>query len=110
VHAQQANRAGDVLIHGIIGIQKEAILCAKRAIVTVEEIVDEFSHPPHSVVVPNWVISAVCEVPGGAKPSYAHGYYHRDNAFYIGWDTIARDRGRFVAWIDENVKKAPSNA
>jgi glutaconate CoA-transferase subunit A len=56
------------------------------------------------------VISAVCEVPGGAKPSYAHGYYHRDNAFYIGWDTIARDRGRFVAWIDENVKKAPSNA
>jgi glutaconate CoA-transferase, subunit A len=110
VHAQQANRAGDVLIHGIIGIQKEAILAAKRAIVTVEEIVDEFSHPPHSVVVPNWVIAAVCEVPGGAKPSYAHGYYQRDNAFYIEWDAIARDRERFTAWIDENVKKAPANA
>jgi glutaconate CoA-transferase, subunit A len=110
VHAQQANRAGDVLIHGIVGIQKEAILAAKRAIVTVEEIVDDFAHPPHSVVVPNWVISAVCEVPGGAKPSYAHGYYHRDNAFYIEWDEIARDRDRFVAWIDQNVKKVPANA
>ena len=109
VHAQQANRSGDVLIHGIIGIQKEAILAAKHAIVTVEEVVDEFSHPPHSVVIPNWVISAVCEVPGGAKPSYAHGYYQRDNAFYIEWDKISRDRDRFLEWIDTNVMKAPAN-
>jgi len=106
VHAQQANLAGDVLIHGIVGIQKEAILCAKRAIVTVEEIVDELSHPPHSVVIPNWVISAVCHAPGGAKPSYAHGYYQRDNAFYIEWDKISRDRDRFLAWMDANVMKA----
>jgi glutaconate CoA-transferase, subunit A len=110
VHAQQANRAGDVLIHGIIGIQKEAILAAERAIVTVEEIVDEFAHPPHSIVIPNWVVTAVCKAPGGAKPSYAHGYYHRDNAFYIEWDTIARDRDGFTAWIDQHVKKAVANA
>jgi len=108
VHAQQANRAGDVLIHGIVGIQKEAILSAKRAIVTVEEIVEKFSHPPHSVVIPNWVITAVCRVPGGAKPSYAHGYYHRDNAFYIEWDAISRDRDRFTAWIEQNVMRAPA--
>lgn len=110
VHAQQANRAGDVLIHGIVGIQKEAILSAKRAIVTVEEIVDEFAHPPHSVVIPHWVITAVCKAPGGAKPSYAHGYYQRDNAFYIEWDNIARDRERFNAWIDTHVMKALANA
>jgi glutaconate CoA-transferase, subunit A len=103
VHAQQANRAGDVLIHGIVGIQKEAILCAKRSIVTVEEIVDEFAHPPHSVVIPNWVITAVSLAPGGAKPSYAHGYYQRSNAFYIEWDAIARDRQRFTEWIDEHI-------
>jgi glutaconate CoA-transferase, subunit A len=103
VHAQQANRAGDVLVHGIVGIQKEAILSAKHAIVTVEEIVEEFAHPPHAVVIPNWVISAVCKAPGGAKPSYAHGYYQRDNAFYIAWDAISRDRQTFTKWIDEYV-------
>jgi glutaconate CoA-transferase, subunit A len=110
VHAQQANRAGDVLIHGIVGIQKEAILAAKHAIVTVEEIVDELNHPPHSVVIPNWVIAAICETPGGARPSYAHGYYQRDNAFYIEWDEIARDRDRFSEWIDVNVMKASARA
>jgi glutaconate CoA-transferase, subunit A len=110
IHAQQANRAGDVLIHGIVGIQKEAILAAKHAIVTVEEIVDEFTHPPHSVVIPNWVISAVSVAPRGAKPSYAHGYYHRDNAFYIEWEEISRERDGFSAWIDTHVKKALTNA
>ena len=109
IHAQQANRAGDVLVHGIIGVQKEAVLSASRAIVTVEEVVDEFSHPPHAVVIPNWVLDAVCVAPGGAKPSYAHGYYDRDNAFYIEWDTISRDRDRFRAWMDENVVKAKAN-
>jgi glutaconate CoA-transferase subunit A len=109
VHAQQANREGDVLIHGIVGVQKEAILAASRAMVTVEEIVDEFSHPPNSVVVPNWVIDAVCVAPGGAKPSYAHGYYERDNAFYIEWDKISRDRDRFLAWMEANVLKAQAN-
>jgi glutaconate CoA-transferase, subunit A len=109
VHAQQANRAGDVLVHGIVGVQKEAVLCAKHAIVTVEEIVDELSHAPHAVVIPNWVIDAVCVVPGGAKPSYAHGYYQRDNAFYIEWDEISRDRVRFLAWMNDNVMKTAAH-
>jgi len=110
VHAQQANRAGDVLVRGIMGVQKEAVLCAERAIVTVEEIVDEFEHPPHSIVIPNWVIDAICVVPGGARPSYAHGYYQRDNAFYMEWDDISRDRDRFLEWMDANVMKAPAHA
>jgi glutaconate CoA-transferase subunit A len=109
VHAQQANRAGDVLIAGIAGVQKEAILASSRAIVTVEEIVDEFAHPRSSVVIPNWVLDAVCVVPGGAKPSYAHGYYERDNAFYIAWDKISRDRDRFLEWMEANVLKAEAN-
>lgn len=105
VHAQQVNSRGDVLMHGILGVQKEAILAAKRVVVTVEERVEEFVPVPNSVIIPHWVISAVCIVPGGAKPSYAYGYYHRDNAFYIAWDEIARDRARFTHWIEENVMR-----
>ena len=88
---------------GIIGVQKEAVLAARRAIVTVEEIVDELVPRPGGVVLPSWILAAVAEVPGGAHPSYAAGYYDRDNDFYRRWDTISRDRDTFMAWIDEHV-------
>jgi glutaconate CoA-transferase subunit A len=104
VHAQRADRQGNVLIEGIVGVQKEAVLAAKRSIVTVEEVVDDLKPPsPNSVVLPHWTITAVVAAPGGAKPSYAHGYYKRDNAFYTAWDAIASDRDRFCAWMQENV-------
>ncbi|MDP9630894.1 CoA transferase subunit A [Ensifer canadensis] len=107
IHAQRADRKGNVLIEGIVGVQKEAVLAAKRSIITVEEIVDELAPPsPNSVVLPTWAVTAVSHVPGGAFPSYAHGYYPRSNAFYIGWDEIARDRESFTAWIKENVLDA----
>ena len=103
IHALRADRRGNVLLEGIVGVQKEAVLAAKRAIVTVEEIVDELNAPANAVLLPHWVISAVCEVPGGAHPSYAHGYYGRDNAFYQHWDAVSRDRDDFLAWIDAHV-------
>lgn len=104
IHAQVADRAGNVLIEGIVGVQKEAVLSARRAIATVEEIVDELSPPsPNSIVLPGWTIDAIAHAPGGAHPSYAHGYYERDNDFYLEWDPISRDRGRFMKWIEENV-------
>lgn len=107
IHAQRADRKGNVLLEGIVGVQKEAVLAARRSIVTVEEIVDELNPPsPNSVVLPTWAVTAVAHVPGGAFPSYAHGYYPRSNAFYIAWDEIARDRQRFTAWIKENVLDA----
>lgn len=111
IHALRADRKGNVLLEGIVGVQKEAVLAAKRSIVTVEEIVDELNPPsPNSVVLPSWAITAVCPVPGGAFPSYAQGYYSRSNAFYITWDEIARDRESFKAWIEENViKKTPAD-
>ncbi len=109
VHAQQADRRGNVLIWGIVGVQKEAVLAARRAaIVTVEEVVDELRPPPQAVVIPNWVIAAVCPAPGGARPSYAQGYYPRDNAFYGTWDGIARDRIGFEAWMKANVLEKAS--
>jgi glutaconate CoA-transferase subunit A len=104
VHAQKADRAGNVLIEGILGVQKEAVLAAKRTVITVEEIVDDFLPGTNAVILPSWVIGAVVEMPGGARPSYAHGYYKRDNAFYVAWDEISRDRGRFQAWIDRHVR------
>jgi len=104
IHAQKTNKRGDVLIEGIIGVQKEAVLAAKRAVVTVEEIVDNFDDVhPNACILPRWAVSAVCVVPGGAHPSYAHGYYIRDNAAYLDWDAIAADRTRFQGWMHSNV-------
>jgi glutaconate CoA-transferase subunit A len=103
IHAQKADRKGNVLIWGILGVQKEAVLAAKRAIVTVEEIVDRFDAPPNACVLPHWTVSAVAAAPGGAFPSYAQGYYERDNRFYLDWDDISRDRERFLAWTKRHV-------
>jgi glutaconate CoA-transferase subunit A len=103
IHAQKADRKGNVLIWGIVGVQKEAVLAAKRSIVTVEEIVDRLEQPPNACVLPSWVVTAVCLVPGGAYPSYAQGYYERDNKFYQSWDRISRSRDEFLAWMDANV-------
>ena len=101
IHAQKANRRGDVLIEGIVGVQKEAVLAAKRSLVTVEEVVDELEPRPGAIVLPSWAVTAVAEVPGGAKPSYAAGYYERDNDAYQAWDAIGRDRESFTRWLDE---------
>src|SRR3954468_22983315 len=95
VHAQQADRRGNVQLWGITGVQKEVVLASARSLVTVEEIVDELELRPGAVVLPGWAITAVAPAPGGAHPSYAHGYYDRDNAFYVEWDEISRDRDRF---------------
>ena len=104
VHAQKADREGNVLLEGIVGVQKEAVLAARRSLVTVEEIVDALPRTsPNAVVLPSWTVTAIAVAPGGAKPSYAHGYYARDNAFYVKWDAISRDRVAFQAWITEHV-------
>ncbi len=104
IHALRADRAGNVLLEGIIGVQKEAVLAAKRSLVTVEEVVDAFG--PRSLnacILPAWTVSAISVVPGGAFPSYAQGYYKRFNAFYKEWDGISRDRDTFLAWMKDNV-------
>ena len=107
IHAQKADRKGNVLIEGILGVQKEAVLAARRAVITVEEIVDDFDDAhPNLTILPHWTISAIAHVPGGAHPSYARGYYGRDNAAYVEWDEIAADMDRFRAWIDTHVMQA----
>jgi glutaconate CoA-transferase subunit A len=103
IHAQQADRQGNVQLWGLTGVQKEAVLAAKRAVVTVEEIVDELQPRPHAVVLPSWTVSYVARVRGGAHPSYAAGYTERDNDYYVAWDQISRDRESFQAWLDENI-------
>ncbi|WP_434623563.1 CoA transferase subunit A [Azospirillum sp. B2RO_4] len=103
IHAQKADRRGNVLLWGILGVQKEAVLAAKRSIVTVEEVVDDLEAPPNACVLPAWALSAVCPVPGGAYPSYAQGYSERDNRFYKAWDPIARSRDDFRAWMQRHV-------
>jgi glutaconate CoA-transferase subunit A len=103
IHAQQADRRGNVLMWGITGVNKEAALAAKRVLVTVEEIVDELHPPAGGVVLPTWVVDAVAEAPGGTFPSYTAGYSERDNDAYVRWDAVSRDRDTFVAWIEEHV-------
>lgn len=104
IHAQRADRTGAVQCWGITGVQKEAALAADRVLATVEQVVDELSPKAEAVVLPTWTIDAVCEVPKGAHPSYAQGYYDRDNAFYLAWDDISRDRERFQDWLDHHVR------
>jgi glutaconate CoA-transferase subunit A len=104
IHAQQADRAGNVQLWGLAGVQKEAVLASTRVIVTVEEIVDELSsRRPQAVVLPNWTVDYVARVPNGAHPSYAAGYTERDNDYYLAWDPIARDREAFATWLEENI-------
>jgi glutaconate CoA-transferase, subunit A len=103
VHAQKSDRKGNVLLWGLAGVQKEAVLAAERSIVTVEEIVDRLDAAPNAIVLPARAVDAVCEVRGGAFPSYAAGYYSRDNSFYQQWDAISRDRHTFQSWIGRHV-------
>jgi glutaconate CoA-transferase, subunit A len=103
LHAQRADREGNVELRGIIGAQKEAALAASALIVTVEEIVDALPPAMNSIVLPHWIVSAVAQVRGGAYPSYAHGVYARDNDFYKRWDAIARERDTFSAWMERHV-------
>jgi glutaconate CoA-transferase subunit A len=110
LHAQKADRQGNVLLRGIIGAQKEAGLAANILIVTVEEIVDDLEAPMNAIVLPHWVVTAIACVRGGAYPSYAQGYYSRDNAFYLAWDDIARDRASFTEWIDRHVRGTEDHA
>jgi glutaconate CoA-transferase, subunit A len=102
VHAQQADPRGNVGLWGIVGVQKEALLAGRRTLVTVEEIVAELDSRC-TVVLPGWMLDAVAVVPRGSHPSYAHGYYERDNRFYVSWDAISRDREEFTGWIQRHV-------
>ncbi|MFT3864238.1 MAG: CoA-transferase [Solirubrobacterales bacterium] len=103
VHAQEADRAGNVQLWGIPGVQKEAVLGARRSLVTVERIVDELELRPGGVVIPSWTVDAVAEAPGGSRPSYSLGLTVRDNDFYKFWDGLSRDRDEFRAWMEQNV-------
>ena len=104
IHAQSADRQGNVLIHGIVGVQEQAVLAARRAIVTVEELVEDFGLPRgNAVILPSWTITAIAVVPQGSHPSYAQGYSRRDNQFYLQWDSISRDRDVFVSWMQQHV-------
>ena len=110
VHAQKADRHGNVLIEGIVGVQKEAVLAANQSIITVEEIVDELDTHPNACVIPSWAIDAIAVAEKGALPSYTHGYYDRDNRFYKQWDEIARDRDTFTQWINDHVLNSAESA
>jgi glutaconate CoA-transferase subunit A len=108
IHAQRADRSGNVQFWGIAGVQKEAVLASQRSVVTVEEIVDQLDPRPGAVVLPSWTVSYVAHAPGGAQPSYALGYSVRDNDYYVAWDAIGRDRDAFTRWLDERVYAVPA--
>jgi glutaconate CoA-transferase subunit A len=103
LHAQRADRQGNVVIEGIVGAQREAAFAARTLVVTVEQVVDELPPAMNGIVLPHWIVGAVAHCPGGAYPSYAQGHYARDNGFYQRWDAIARDRDGFQAWMQRHV-------
>lgn len=110
LHAQRADRRGNVAIEGIVGAQREAAFAARALVVTVEQIVDELPPAMNGIVLPHWTVSAVAHCPGGAYPSYAQGHYARDNAFYQRWDAIARERDSFLAWMQRHVLASRDHA
>lgn len=103
LHAQKADRHGNLFIEGIIGAQKEAGLAAATLLATVEEVVEDFHAPMNAVIIPGFAVAAVAHVPGGSHPSYAHGFYVRDNAFCRRWDELSRERDGFRAWLDAHI-------
>jgi glutaconate CoA-transferase subunit A len=103
VHAQRADQAGNVQLWGITGVQKEAVLASARSLVTVEEVVSELDPRPDAVVLPSWAVDCVAVAVEGARPSYALGYYDRDNDAYRAWDAISRDRDAFARWLDTEI-------
>ena len=110
IHAQKADYEGNVLIEGIVGIQKECVFAARQSIVTVEEVVEDLlPGSVNSVILPSWTISAISVAPRGAFPSYVHGFYSRSNVFYQQWDTISRDRDIFRQWMNDNVLQTPAH-
>jgi glutaconate CoA-transferase subunit A len=110
LHAQAADRRGNVLIRGIVGAQKEAALSAQRLLVTVEQVVDALDAPMNAIVLPHFCVTGIACVPGGAWPSYAQGHYARDNGFYQAWDAISRDRAGFDAWLERHVRGSRDHA
>jgi glutaconate CoA-transferase subunit A len=112
VHAQRADRTGNVQMWGIVGAQQEAAYAARTVIATVEEIVDEdvVRSDPNRTVLPAHAVTAVVHSPGGAHPSYTQGHYDRDNAFYREWEPISRDREATLAWLEEFVYAVPDRA
>jgi glutaconate CoA-transferase, subunit A len=112
VHAQRADQQGDTQIWGLLGCQKEAAFAADRVIVVVEELVDEATirRDPNRTVIPGLIVDAVVVEPKACHPSYAQGYYDRDNRFYRGWDAIARDPETLEAWLKEWVHGIGSHA
>ena len=103
VHVQRADVNGNAHLWGIIGEQKEAAFAAKKVILTAEEIVDEsvIRSDPNRTMIPGIVVSAVCHVPFACHPSYAQGYYDRDNEFYLSWDKISSSQESVEAWLEE---------
>jgi glutaconate CoA-transferase, subunit A len=112
VHAQRADARGNTQVWGVLGVQKEAAFSARRVIVVAEEIVDEavVRDDPNRTLIPGIIVSAVVHEPWGAHPSYAQGYYDRDNAFYVEWENISRDAERLNAYLDEFVHRVRDRA
>jgi glutaconate CoA-transferase, subunit A len=105
VHAQRADARGNTQIWGLLGVQQEAAFASRRVIVVVEELVDErvIRADPNRTIIPGFAVDAVVVEPWGAHPSYAQGYYDRDNAFYVGWEAISRDAAALGRWLNEFV-------
>lgn len=111
IHAQRADRRGNVQAWGILGPQQEAAFASRRVIALVEEIVDDdvVTSDPNRTTIPSFVVDAVCEVPFGAHPAFAQGYYDRDNEFYRRWSSISKDEQALAAWLDEWVYQLDSH-
>ena len=103
IHAQRADENGNAQIWGLIGVQKEAAFASRNVIIVAEEIVAEsvIRSDPNRTLIPGLIVSAVVHEPFGCHPSFAQGFYDRDNEFYVRWREISKDEKLFNRYLEE---------
>ena len=112
VHVQRCDADGNAQAWGILGEQRDAAFAAERVIVTAEEIVPSavVRADPNRTLIPSFVVDAVVHAPWGAHPSYAQGYYDRDDAFFVRWHALSREPEQAGAWLRSWVLDLPDLA
>lgn len=103
VGAQRADIDGNGQLWGIVGVNVEAAFAADTVILVVEEVVDRetIESDPNRTVIPGSIVDYVVEQPYGAHPSYAQGYYERDNEAYRKWDSVSQTHEGVEEWLEE---------
>ena len=109
LHAQRADRAGNVEIQGARGFDMPLLGAAQTVLVTAEEIVETgvLGDVPRSFVVPREFVTAVAHQPWGAWPTSCLPYYITDYRHLLQYVGEEQERRRAAREIVPPVASEP---